>query len=91
LKQQIIGLKDMIRTKGSLQRSYSSEISELKPLLAQGFVEKQRLLEQERRLDMLKSEVADHESSITKTQLQISETELQIVQLNKKFNSDVAN
>lgn len=91
LKQQIIGLKDMIRTKGSLQRSYSSEISELKPLLAQGFVEKQRLLEQERRLDMLKSEVADHESTITKTQLQISETELQIVQLNKKFNSDVVN
>ncbi|KQQ65566.1 hemolysin secretion protein D [Pseudomonas sp. Leaf127] len=91
LKQQIIGLKDMIRTKGSLQRSYSSEISELKPLLAQGFVEKQRLLEQERRLDMLKSEVADHESTITKTQLQISETELQIVQLNKKFSSDVVN
>ncbi|MBD8793251.1 HlyD family type I secretion periplasmic adaptor subunit [Pseudomonas syringae] len=91
LKQQIIGLKDMIRTKGSLQRSYSNEIAELKPLLAQGFVEKQRLLEQERRLDMLKSEVADHESTITKTQLQISETELQIVQLNKKFNSDVVN
>ena len=91
LKQQIIGLKDMIRTKGGLQRSYSSEIAELKPLLAQGFVEKQRLLEQERKLDMLKSEVADHESTITKTQLQISETELQIVQLNKKFNSDVVN
>lgn len=91
LKQQIIGLKEMIHTKGSLQRSYSSEIAELKPLLAQGFVEKQRLLEQERRLDMLKSEVADHESTITKTQLQISETELQIVQLNKKFNSDVVN
>ncbi|MCF5660387.1 HlyD family type I secretion periplasmic adaptor subunit, partial [Pseudomonas syringae] len=90
LKQQIIGLRDMIRTKVSLERSYSSEITELKDLLAQGFVDKQRLLEQERKLDMLKSEVADHESTITKTQLQISETELQIIQLNKNFSSEVA-
>ncbi|MDU8499569.1 HlyD family type I secretion periplasmic adaptor subunit [Pseudomonas syringae] len=90
LKQQIIGLRDMIRTKVSLEKSYSSEITELKDLLSQGFVDKQRLLEQERKLDMLKSEVADHESTITKTQLQISETELQIIQLNKNFSSDVA-
>ncbi|RMM43070.1 Type I secretion membrane fusion protein, HlyD [Pseudomonas syringae pv. aptata] len=90
LKQQIIGLQDMIRTKISLEKSYSSEITELKDLLAQGFVDKQRLLEQERKLDMLKSEVADHESTITKTKLQISETELQIIQLNKNFSSDVA-
>ncbi|EKG42868.1 Type I secretion membrane fusion protein, HlyD [Pseudomonas syringae pv. avellanae str. ISPaVe013] len=90
LKQQIIGLQDMIRTKINLEKSYSSEITELKDLLAQGFVDKQRLLEQERKLDMLKSEVADHESTITKTKLQISETELQISQLNKNFSSDVA-
>ncbi len=90
LKQQIIGLRDMIRTKVSLEKSYSSEITELKDLLSQGFVDKQRLLEQERKLDMLKSEVADLESTITKTQLQISETELQIIQLNKNFSSEVA-
>ncbi|NAS96058.1 MULTISPECIES: HlyD family type I secretion periplasmic adaptor subunit [Pseudomonas syringae group] len=90
LKQQIIGLRDMIRTKVSLEKSYSSEITELKDLLSQGFVDKQRLLEQERKLDMLKSEVSDHESTITKTQLQISETELQIIQLNKNFSSEVA-
>ena len=89
LKQQIQGLKDMIRSKLSLGKSYIGEITELKELLAQGFVDKQRLLEQERKLDMLKSEVADHESNITKTRLQINETELQIVQLNKDFSSDV--
>lgn len=89
LKQQILGLNNMIRSKVSLGKSYSSEITDLKELLAQGFVDKQRLLEQERKLDMLKSEVADHESTITKTRLQINETELQIVQLNKNFSSDV--
>lgn len=91
LKQQVLGLKEMINTKAGLQKSYRGEIAELKPLLAEGFVDKQRLLDQERKLDMLRAEVADHESTITKTQLQISETELQIVQLNKKFNADVVN
>jgi epimerase transport system membrane fusion protein len=89
LKQQILGLNDMIRTKINLEKSYSGEITELKDLLSQGFVDKQRLLEQERKLDMLKSEVADHQSNITKTRLQINETELQIIQLNQKFSSDV--
>jgi len=91
MKEQIAGLDDMIRTKRNLEKSYSGEIKQLKELLAEGFVDNQRLLEQERKLDLLKTEVADHQSSITKTKLQIGETELQIVQLKKKFDSDVAN
>lgn len=91
LNEQINGLNAMIRSKASLESSYQKEIKELTELLAEGFVDKQRLLEQERKLDMLRAEVADHQSSITKTRLQISETELQIVQLNKDFNSEVVN
>ena len=91
MKEQIAGLNDMIRTKRNLEKSYTGEIKQLKELLAEGFVDNQRLLEQERKLDLLKTEVADHQSSITKTKLQIGETELQIVQLKKKFDSDVAN
>ncbi|MBH3390228.1 HlyD family type I secretion periplasmic adaptor subunit [Pseudomonas putida] len=90
MQQQIAGLNDMIRTKSGLEKSYAGEIEQLKELLAEGFVDNQRLLEQERKLDMLKTEVADHKSSITKTKLQIGEAELQIVQLKKKFDSDVA-
>lgn len=90
MKQQIAGLNDMIRTKAGLNKSYSGEIKQLKELLAEGFVDNQRLLEQERKLDMLKTDIADHESNITKTKLQIGETELQIVQLKKKFDADVA-
>jgi epimerase transport system membrane fusion protein len=91
LHQQINGLEAMIRTKGNLEKSYSSEIGDLNQLLSEGFVDKQRLLEQERKLDMLRAEVADHQSEIIKTRLQISETELQIVQRNKEFNADVVN
>lgn len=90
LKAQIGGLEEMIRTKQGLEKSYSGEIVQLKDLLAQGFVDNQRLLESQRKLDMLRTEVADHKSNIAKTKLQISETELQIVQLDKKFNADVA-
>jgi len=89
LNEQISGLQSMINTKRSLENSYKNEISELKQLLSEGYVDKQRLLEQERKLDMLRAEVADHQSEITKTQLQISETELQVLQLNKDFNSEV--
>lgn len=91
LNEQINGLKAMIDTKGSLDRSYRKEIGELSELLAEGFVDKQRLIEQERNLDKLRSEIADHQSEITKTKLQISETQLQILQLNKDFNSKVVN
>ncbi|MBF8780870.1 HlyD family type I secretion periplasmic adaptor subunit [Pseudomonas fulva] len=90
LKAQISGLQEMIRTKQGLEKSYSGEIVQLKDLLSQGFVDNQRLLESERKFDMLRTEVADHKSTIAKTKLQISETELQIVQLDKKFSAEVA-
>jgi epimerase transport system membrane fusion protein len=89
LQEQINGLKSMIRTKKNLDKSYRGEIGDLNELLAEGFVDKQRLLEQQRKLDMLQAEVADHDSAITKTKLQINENELQILQLNKDFSSDV--
>lgn len=89
LNQQIKGTDAVIGTKDSLGKSYKGEIGDLNELLAQGFVDKQRMLEQERKLDMLKSEVADHRSSIIKTRLQINETQLQLVQVNKDFNSEV--
>lgn len=90
LNQQIKGIDTMIGIKTSLQKSYSGEIAELRELLAQGFVDKQRMLEQARKLDLLKSEVADHRSTNIKTRLQINETQLQILQIDKDFNADVA-
>ncbi|WP_260958743.1 HlyD family type I secretion periplasmic adaptor subunit [Pseudomonas citri] len=90
LQQQIKGLESMIGAKVNLENSYSGEIGELSELLKQGFVDKQRLLEQERKLGLLKSEVADHRSMINKTRLQINETQLQILQVDKDFDADVA-
>lgn len=90
LNQQIGGLDAVIDAKLQLEKSYSGEISELSDLLKQGFVDKQRLVEQERKLGMLKSEVADHRATINRARLQINETQLQILQVDKDFNSEVA-
>jgi len=90
LQQQVKGLESMVGAKVRLEKSYGGEIGELSDLLKQGFVDKQRLVEQERKLEMLKSEVADHRSTIDKTRLQINETQLQILQIDKDFNADVA-
>ncbi|MBM0282932.1 HlyD family type I secretion periplasmic adaptor subunit [Pseudomonas chlororaphis] len=90
LHQQIKGLESMIAVKVQLEKSYSGEIGELSELLKQGFVDKQRLLEQDRKLGMLRSEVADHRSTIDRIRLQINETQLQILQVDKDFDSDVA-
>ncbi|MEL4169280.1 membrane fusion protein, epimerase transport system [Pseudomonas sp. NFACC32-1] len=89
LQQQVKGLESMIAAKAHLERSYGGEITELGDLLKQGFVDKQRLVEQERKLGLLRSELADHRSSINRTRLQINETQLQILQIDKDFNADV--
>lgn len=88
-RQQIKGLESMVGAKVKLEKSYSGEISDLSELLKQGFVDKQRLLEQERKLGLLRSEVADHRSTIDRTRLQISETQLQILQVDKEFGAEV--
>lgn len=88
-RQQIKGLESMVGAKVKLEKSYSGEISDLSELLKQGFVDKQRLLEQERKLGLLRSEVADHRSTIDRTRLQISETQLQILQVDKEFSAEV--
>lgn len=89
LNEQINGTQAIIGAKGHLDRSYSGEIVELTDLLAQGFVDKQRLLEQERKRQLLRSEMVEHRSAITTSRLQINETRLQILQIDKDFNAEV--
>lgn len=91
LNEQIRGFQEVIVSKQELARSYESEVGELRTLLKEGFVDKQRMLEQERSVTRLRSEVADLRSSIAQARLQIGETELQIAQLQKNFVAEVVN
>lgn len=89
LEEQIRGFQQVISTKQDLVNSYQKEIVDLNALLKDGFIDKQRLLEQERNVTRLRSEIADLYSSSARARLQVGETELQIAQLQKTFIADV--
>ncbi|MCQ4347248.1 HlyD family type I secretion periplasmic adaptor subunit [Pseudomonas stutzeri] len=91
LDEQARGFRAVIASKQELADSYREEIADLSALLKEGFVDKQRLREQERSMARLRAEIAEHQSAIAQTRLQIGETELQIAQLQKNFVADVVN
>lgn len=90
LEEQIRGFKSIIANKQILATSFEEEIGDLRELLAEGFVDKQRLREQERSLARLKAEVAEHQSESARARLQIGEIELKTLQLKTTFASEVA-
>ena len=90
LEEQVRGFHAVIAGKQELSKSYGEEVGDLRALLSEGFVDKQRLREQERSLAQLRAEIADLHSSIARARLQIGETQLQILQLNKEFAAEVA-
>lgn len=89
LNEQIQGLKAVIAGKTNEASSYAEEVDDLSALLKEGFADKQRLREQQRNVVRLNSEIAELQSTIVRTRLQIGETELQIMQLNKDFVAEV--
>lgn len=91
LEEQMRGMESVILSKRALVSSFGEEIKDLSELLAEGFVDKQRLREQERSLFRLKAEIADHESLIARSKVEIGETELRILQLNKDTEMEVTN
>lgn len=90
LEEQIRGLQAVVASKQELAASFEEEIGDLRALLAEGFVDKQRLRQQERSLARLRAEVAEHRSAIARTRLRIGEAQLHILQLNKTFSNEVA-
>ncbi|MEQ1600576.1 MAG: HlyD family type I secretion periplasmic adaptor subunit [Methylophilaceae bacterium] len=89
LNSKIEGLNGQSRSKQDLIRSYSEEARDLKELLAEGFVNKQRLQEMERNYSSSLGDISGLSSEIASSQIQIGETKLQILQLGKKFQEDV--
>lgn len=91
IDEQIKGLEAVIRSKDELMRSYREEVGDLSELLSDGFVDKQRLRDLERRVSELEGEMADNHSNIAQAKMRRGETELQILQLKKDFHTEVVN
>ena len=90
ISSKIHGLQGQIDSKKQLVASYAEEIHDLKELLAEGFADKQRLRELERNHAMQTGEIAQLNAEIATNQMLISETRLQILQVQKQFQEEVA-
>ena len=86
----ILGLKASNANKSLLLASYLSEIGDNEALLADGFVNKQRLVDVQRNKDRTEGEIEENQSRIEGLQVQIEETRLQILQYNREFHRDVS-
>ncbi|MCQ8102834.1 HlyD family type I secretion periplasmic adaptor subunit [Methylomonas sp. SURF-2] len=90
LKSRISGLQGQRSGKKQLVASYEEEIHDMKELLAEGFAGKQRVRDLERNLTLINSEIASLAAEISGDEIQIGETRLQILQLQKQFQEEVA-
>ena len=82
LAERIKGLASLATSKQRVLESLEQEIHDLSELLEEGYVDKQRLRELERSRSQVTGELAD-------IRLQTVETELQILQLSKRFKTEV--
>lgn len=89
LQSQISGLESLVAAKEEVSVSLSEEIADLAALLDEGYVDKQRLRELQRSRSNVLGEIADHRAAIAGAQVRIGETELEILQLNKRFITEV--
>ncbi|MFT5578414.1 MAG: epimerase transport system membrane fusion protein [Paraglaciecola psychrophila] len=81
------GLEALKISKETLVASYGEEIADYRELLKDGYADKMRLRELERNQSRLEGEVAERISAIAGTRIQIGETRLQILQLEKDSQS----
>ena len=90
LNSKIQGYKSQRSRKEELVASYAEEAKDLKELLAEGFADKQRLRDTERSFMLNSGEISALSSEIASSEIQIGETKLEILQLEKKFQEEVS-
>lgn len=89
LNSRIVGTKSVLSAKETVVRSLDGELKDLKALLKDGFVDKQRILQLERSLAQSVGEVDDLKATIAASEVAIVEAELEITQLKKRFTAQV--
>ena len=90
LRSRVDGLTALKASKEALAASFGDELKDTQILLDQGFSDKLRLRELERNHAVYQGEAAELVANISSTEMQIGETQLQILQLENDFQSEVA-
>ena len=89
LESQIEGTTSVVEAKTSVAESLRYELTELNELLEEGYVDKQRIRQLERSLAQTLGELADLNAQVAAAQVAIVETKLNILQLGKRFKTQV--
>ncbi|MDO9461199.1 MAG: HlyD family type I secretion periplasmic adaptor subunit [Alphaproteobacteria bacterium] len=89
-EQQIEGLRALVTAKGTQARLIKEELKDLSGLLERGYVTKTRVLALQREAARLEGERAEHMSAIARSQQGIGEAKLQIFQLEKSRQEEIA-
>lgn len=90
LRAKASGLAAQRSSREQLVRSFDSERVDFEALVQQGYAERQRLREMERNLAQSEGQRAALASELATTELQVSETQVKVLQLGKELQRDVA-
>ena len=89
LLAKIEGIKAQRTSRSNLSSSLNKELLDFRAMLKEGYVEKQKVNELERRLAESEGDRGDFVANIATAQTQISEIELKILQIDKEFQREV--
>ena len=89
LNKQLLGLRAQLEAKELLAASFEEEVIDTQSLLEKGFSDKSLLRQAERSFASYSGEAAELSAQIAATEVKISETRLEIIQINSEFHNDV--
>lgn len=89
LLEKIEGIKAQRASRAELSASLSKELTDFRAMLKEGYVEKQKVAELERRLAESEGDKGDFAANIATAQTQISEISLKVLQIEKNFQREV--
>jgi membrane fusion protein, epimerase transport system len=90
LRAKAAGLAAQSKSREQLAASFESERVDYEALLQQGFAERQKVREMERNVAQTEGQRSSLMSDIAATELQVSETQVKILQLDKELQREVA-
>ena len=90
LENRIVGMEVSRGSELSLADSFEAELEDTRALLEQGFSDRIRLRDLERNVARHRGEAGELAANIASTQMQIGETRLRILQVEKDFQNEVA-
>jgi len=90
LLEQVNGLKEQQKSDQKQIKLYKEEIVDFRVLLKQGFTDKTRMREMERRVAELEGEKAKNSSNIIASKIKMGETKLEIIQIENRHQLEVA-